>query len=227
MLKAGERMKRVFLIAAAFILGFSLQANATLIVRGTDTLGNRLIFDSDLGITWYDFSHQGSWTNQVNWASGLSITLGSNTYNDWRLPTALNPDGTGPCSGFNCTGSEMGHLYYTELNNIGEWANPVNTGPFQNLTGNVYWFSDPGPGGRWAFILNNWYGHNGEQFVGNTGFLVNNYALAVRGGDVSTGSPSSVPEPSPALLVGAGLIGLVAFISRSPGGWRLRRPRTA
>ncbi len=219
-------MKRIFLIAAAFVLGFSLQANATLIVRGTDTLGNQLIFDSDRGITWYDFSHQGIWTSQMSWASGLSVTLGTNTYTDWRLPTALNSDGTGPCTGFNCTDSEMGHLYYTEFNN-GAGATPVNTGPFQNLTGDIYWFSDPGPGGRWAFFLNNSFGNNGGQFVGNTRFLVNNFALAVRDGDVSAGGPSPVPEPSAALLFGAGLIGLVAFMSRSSGGWRLRRPRTA
>lgn len=33
----------------------------------------------------------------------------------WRLPTAIHADGTGPCAGYNCTGCEMGHLFYTEL----------------------------------------------------------------------------------------------------------------
>jgi len=36
-----------------------MQAEATLFLRGTDTLGNQLIYDSDRNITWYDYMHHG------------------------------------------------------------------------------------------------------------------------------------------------------------------------
>lgn len=51
-----------------------------------------------------------TWWGAVAWADQL-------TYSDlsgWRLPTVPLPAG-GPCVGNNCTDSEMGHLYYTEL----------------------------------------------------------------------------------------------------------------
>ncbi len=34
--------------------------------------------------------------------------------NDWRLWSALNSDGSAPCSGSSCPNSELGHLYFTE-----------------------------------------------------------------------------------------------------------------
>ena len=53
-----EEMKRMFvltMIAAVFV--FSVQAHAELYDRGNDTLGNRLIYDTDLDITWYDYTN--------------------------------------------------------------------------------------------------------------------------------------------------------------------------
>lgn len=64
--------------------------------------------------------------------------------NDWRLPTTLQPDptcddqGGGDGYGYNCTGSEIGHLWYVELGNTA--GVPMsNTGGFQNLQPSVYW----------------------------------------------------------------------------------------
>ncbi len=49
---------------------------ATLINRGTDTAGNRLIYDTELDITWYDYNTAAdNWANQVAWADSLSVTL--------------------------------------------------------------------------------------------------------------------------------------------------------
>ncbi|MEK6766895.1 MAG: hypothetical protein AABY49_11800 [Planctomycetota bacterium] len=100
-----------------------------------------MIYDDDRDITWYDFSKAPAiWANQVAWADTLSVTFGSTTYDDWRLPTSLNLDAPfGPDSGLNVTGSEMGHLYYTELGNVA--GGPLsNTGDFQNLIiSSVYW----------------------------------------------------------------------------------------
>ncbi len=86
-------MKRIFILAVimAMVLVFSMQAQAALTNLGTDSLGNRLIYDSDLDITWYDYTNSwDTWQNQVNWADALSVTFGSNTYTDWRLPTTVD-----------------------------------------------------------------------------------------------------------------------------------------
>jgi hypothetical protein len=137
------------------VLGFSIQANAALnlIGQGTSTYGTfNLIYDTDLCVTWYDFSATAdTWQNQMDWASALSVTFGSNTYTDWRLPTtvdgiyAYGTDGT-TTGGYNVTTSEMGHLFYTELGNAGAFDTSgnlsacgvgttclTNTGDFQNL----------------------------------------------------------------------------------------------
>lgn len=112
-------------------------AHAELFNRGTDSLGNQLIYDSDLNITWYDFTRSyDTWQNQMDWADALSVTYGSNTYTDWRLPITFNQS----CWGYNCTNSEMGHLYYTELGNSA--GGPfTNTGDFQNLISVHYYWS--------------------------------------------------------------------------------------
>ena len=126
-------MKRTFILAVimAMVLVCSMQAQAALQNLGTDSLGNRLIYDSDLDITWYDYlKSYDTWLNQVNWASGLSVTFGSNVYDDWRLPITFNQS----CAGLNCTNSEMAHLYYTELGNVAN-GGLSNTGDFQNLQG--------------------------------------------------------------------------------------------
>ncbi len=44
------------LYVLAVVLLFSVQANAALQNLGEDSQGNRLIYDTDLDITWYDYS---------------------------------------------------------------------------------------------------------------------------------------------------------------------------
>lgn len=105
-------MKRIMFCMLAMLVALVLvtPAHALLINRGTDTEGNRLIYDDDFDITWYDFTHSATtWDNQVNWADDLTVDFGGDTYDDWRLPTAFNQDGSGPDGG-EATDSEMGHL---------------------------------------------------------------------------------------------------------------------
>ena len=108
----------IFLLA---LLGGS--ANAALLSR----LSGQAVYDTDLNITWTaDFNIHGlmTWASANTWADNL--VLGG--YSDWRLPTTMQPDAT--CSdqnnfvvpaisySNNCTGSEMGHLFYTELGGV-------------------------------------------------------------------------------------------------------------
>jgi hypothetical protein len=100
-----------------------------------------MVYDDVLKITWlqdanyaqtsgYDTAGQMDWNAAMTWANNLSY----GGYDDWRLPSALNyQDGSGPCFGFNCTSSEMGHLYYID------GITPTSMGPFINVQDYVYW----------------------------------------------------------------------------------------
>jgi hypothetical protein len=81
--------------------------------------GFGLLYDVERNITWLQdcnfaqTAHRSSdgqmtWDDAMAWVAALSY-LGVRS---WRMPTSLNPDGSGPCIGDNCTGSELGHLFF-------------------------------------------------------------------------------------------------------------------
>lgn len=143
-------MKKTFILTVimAMVLVCSMQTHAALFNRGTDINGNRLIYDSDLNITWYDYTNNYDlWQQQADWASRLDVNFGGTHYTDWRLPAtvpgslAFSYYGT-TAVGYNITNSELGHLFYTALGNkapYDTYANPqtgwglINTGDFQHL----------------------------------------------------------------------------------------------
>ncbi len=225
-------MKKVIVLVVLMVMGYSIQAQGGLITIGTATYSGsdyNLIWDDDNNgnsVVWMDYTNSiADWTDQKSWATGLN-SAGVLTYNidpgyaitwnnDWRLPTTVDGpnvfgyDGN-TTAGHNITTSEMGHLYYTELGNIGYYdttgSGPqsgwglTNTGDFQNLISSYYWSSTEYS----ASIDDAWNFHfNGFQIRSYWGG--SNYGLAVRSGNVT-----AVPEPATALL-GVGLAGLGVY----------------
>jgi hypothetical protein len=196
-----KRWAAAALLAAG--MGLAGGASATLIVRP-----GGMVYDTDLNITWlsdanyaktsgHDADGRMTWSAATTWADQLVF----GGYSDWRLPTALNQDGSGPCLGYNCTGSELGHLFYSELgatlgNSILS-GTPAELAKFSNIQSYVYWSGTgytPNTGYAWLFYTD--VGYQGN-FVKGFGF----FAWAVRPGDVA------VPEPASLTLLGAGLVG--------------------
>lgn len=155
-------------------------------------------YDPNQDITWAanaNINGADTWNNQVSWAAGLNL----GGVSGWRLPTTLNPDATceqpAISAGNNCTGSEMGYLYYEEGITF---ATP---GPFSNVQSSSYWSGTErvsAPGNAWIFRFDGGF-QTIASMSGNSLF-----AWAVRDGDVS-----AVPLPAAVWLFGSGLLGLI------------------
>lgn len=201
--------------AALCLLGVG-SASAALFDRG-----GGLIYDSDLNITWlqdanyaktssYDVDGQMSWTAANTWAANLVYhdSVRNVDYSDWRLPTALNQDNSAPCAGYSCTGSEMGHLFYTEGGLSADFSilsSAILDANFTNMQSYAYWSgtaSAPYPAdAAWLFFTN-----SGFQSYTYQHDLYN--AWAVRPGDVA-----AIPEPETYAMLLAGL-SLLGFMAR-------------
>ena len=207
--------------------------------------GNGLIYDSVLNITWlqdanyaktsqYDNEGDLSWPEAKAWVGDLEY----GGYDDWRLPSArlVNPanpcyDYDGSCdSGFNNTISELGHMFYNNLENPGyvdidgfyqpsgleNWhfldADDGSSVSFSNFTSNhwVYWFEEEfAPNTKMAWVFDTRMGYQ-RQHEKNTEHLklpgLGHYAWAVRTGDVIT----SAPLPASMLFFVSALLSLMA-----------------
>ena len=222
-------------------------------LQGRDLDGNlttaEAYYDIVLGITWMvDANYVGillGWDDANAWVNGLDI----NGYSDWRLPKVRPVDGaTSDDSNFSnigtedlgynisapgtqyadSTASEMAHLYYNTLGNLGfsdvTGAYPqsgwglVNTGPFINIQhgdGYGYW-SDTEytpTGGDHSFGFE--YDVGLQYYTGNSSI---SRSWAVHDGDIGTPLLSEVPAPAAAWLFGSGLLGLVGVASKRRRG---------
>lgn len=201
------------LVSLSFAISLvSVAANAALIDRG-----GGLIYDSDQNITWlqdanyaktsgYDLTGVLNFHDVQNWAS--SLIFGG--YDDWRLPSGNNLNGSSYCYGYNCVESELGHLFYVDLgisagNGVPRIPDPAFS-PFINIQSDVYWSFVETPYVYFGDIFDM---RNGKQ--GGVGMYTPNfYAWAVRPGDVA-----AVPIPATFWLFGSGLLGLFGFSRRS------------
>jgi hypothetical protein len=163
------------LIAVIFTAVCSTSSNAELFDRG-----NGLIYDSDLNITWMQDANPTSatliWNDAFAWADGLVYE----GLDDWRLPATFSS-----CTGSNCTGSEMSHLYYVD------GISSDSSGLFTNVRPSIYWSgSETGADSAWRFHFKTGLGSQGSSSK-----TTKKWAWAVRDGDSITASPPVAPEP--------------------------------
>lgn len=202
----------ITLFVIVFVLSIRAHAALNLIGQGTSAYGTyNLIYDTDLDITWYDYTTDAdSLSNLDFWVQTLSVTFGSNTYANWRMPATLVPDSSclnypNQGIGYDCTGSEMGHLFYTELGNVSDV--PLSyTGDFDNLQALIYWSEEGNIANRYVFEFGNNYIGAGYQSSFTTTYS-SGRAIAVMDG------MAVVPEPisSTLFIVGGAALGFRRF----------------
>ncbi|MFZ4860535.1 MAG: DUF1566 domain-containing protein [Desulfuromonadaceae bacterium] len=188
----------VFVLLAG--MGLAPTAEAALIKR----LGGLAVYDTDFNITWLANANANgpmNWTAANTWAAGLNI----GGYTGWRLPTADPVCGVN----YNCTNSELGHLFYTEgglTQGQSITSSAVLPSFFSNMQNSVYWSgTEYAPSPDFAWYFNTDFGIQGID-----GKDYNYYAWAVRSGDVA-----AVPEP--------GVMGLLGIGALAWAGTRARR----
>jgi hypothetical protein len=228
------------MVTGVFLLCLAGAANAALTTIGSATYGAsefKLIWDddnNDNSVVWLDFTHRPAiWSDQNAWAATLRYHLTINlapgytvAWSDtaWRLPSTVDGpfvwghDGT-TTAGYNITNSEMGHLFYEELGNLGYVATNgtesqpgfglIETGDFENLLQGFYWSGTEfgeWPDGAWGFSTA--WGNYGPSDKDD----INPLGLALRTGQVTP--PTPTPIPPSVLLFGSVLLGLTPKMIR-------------
>jgi hypothetical protein len=214
---------RTTLIISSIIAASLVTGAAHAALQGRDLNGSagsfEAYYDTDLNITWladanyaktsgYHGNGQMTWHEATTWVASLSFIAGVNVYDDWRLPSALNQNGTGPCNRFNCTDSEMGHMFYVELGGTSHHSILESTDPdlakFSNIQG-LYWSSTEASDESLVWLFGPVDGYQTSNYKADYW-----WAWAVSDGDVGV---SAVPEPETYAMLLAGLL-FIGFAKR-------------
>ncbi len=184
------KLETVFLAVAVFLFA-ALPAGATLVDMNDGT-----IYDTDTQLSWLKDANYAmtsgykedafmSWDMAVAWIASLNAGNGFAGLTGWRLPNA-DLSCAGNSFAYNCTNSEMGHIYYTELGNKGYcdvlgscpqtgWG-LINTSPFTNFQVYVpYWSGTEcawDPSSVWQFVF-----YSGCQVFGSKGSAGHTWAV--------------------------------------------------
>ena len=204
-----KRVTLLLTVAALVPAGSALAALELRDINGNATAVTadaEFAYDTVLDATWYLTANNSglNWDAAKGWAAGLTV----GTFKGWALPST-----DVPCSGYNCTNSQMGALYYTALGNAA--GGPLsNTGPFKNLQSYVSWSgTEYASDTRYAWNFGTYSGGHyasGGQYANFKYYYF--YALAVRPGDVA-----AVPEPGLVALLLSGLAGVMVMRRRPVG----------
>ncbi len=231
---------------ALLVVGSSAQAallgRVPLTPGGTDY---QAYYDTDLDITWVAdanlakrnaFGLYGIVNGQMSWYRANKWIGAMNAANfleahDWRLPSIVDTATRGcdwAFSGTDCgynvqtqsgstVYSEMAHLYYVTLGNLGWYDSsgahqsgwgPTNTGPFSNILHLLY-YSGTTYSATWAWGFDFGYGSQHDEWKGSL------YSVwPVRDGDIAL--VSAVPVPAAGWLF-ASALGLIGMARRKAG----------
>jgi len=193
--------KTLSLSCAALLLGVSVTAQSALVVRGTDDLGNQLIYDTDLDITWYDHSLlENSYPAILAALNSFTVQVGGKQFSNWRLPKHLVSP-VGKCWGGCTVTDELQHLWVTELGNPFGDHPSYNKQPFEHLYLDQVWY----------WVEGGWYV---GTYAKDSGHVPTARAIFVHDGDIL----ATVPLPAAAWLFGGGLLGLLAVGRRGRQG---------
>jgi hypothetical protein len=166
------------------------------------------------GQAWVNYLNSISYAGLTGWRLPIVTPVNGSSFN-YNSSTNGSTDRGYNTTAVNATASELPHIYYNELGNLGYYdtsGNPLsgygvsNSGPFQNLESDWYYWSGTesasNPSGAWFFYTLE--GGQGGNLKYNRFF-----GWAVRPGQVAP-----VPIPPAAWLFGSALAGLLGLRRR-------------
>ncbi len=226
-------------ICAVWLVSTAVQAHAALTRIGKAVYQGveySLIWDDDnngRSLIWLDYANpKNDWDAQKEWAeqlsndleiilnNGLSVNWGSD---QWRLPGA----GESPAAAYGQITSELGHLFYEELDMDSFpdrgyesiFSDDLNAGLFDHLRISVFWAgtsSSEETAYAWGFNF-----FTGQQY--DYSQRSDQYAMAVNQAQVTSfsleGPPLSIPVPASSGLLLSGFIAMAILMNR-----RCRKP---